>query len=181
MLSPRVPGVTCGESSDQSSQEGGPALPIPTPSLNVSSLIRRCREREQSKTRGYQGASHPSAVAQDVEHRALQRLRSSLSAPAPPLTGTSSAAPAQPCCSPSLWGHPHDSNLWGESTAYGSQGPSCLLPQHPTNLLWKCRAVPLGLWGCPPRKDLLRCHSHPGRKRKCAFSVAAALRSRNEL
>lgn len=42
--SPRVPGATSGDSFDQSRQEGGPALPIPTPSLNVSPLICRCRQ-----------------------------------------------------------------------------------------------------------------------------------------
>lgn len=45
-LSPRVPGVTSGQSFDQ---EGGPAPP--TPSLNVSSLIRTCRERAEENGR----------------------------------------------------------------------------------------------------------------------------------
>lgn len=100
-LSPRVPGVASGESFDQRRQDGRPAPPIPIPSLNVGSLICRCRARAEENTR-----EHQSPVAQDVEHRALQRLCSSLSAPAPPLSGTSGAAPAQPCCTPSLCGHP---------------------------------------------------------------------------
>lgn len=50
-LSPRVPGVASGESFDQRSQDGRPAPPIPIPSLNVSSLICRCRERAEENTR----------------------------------------------------------------------------------------------------------------------------------
>lgn len=43
-----VPGVTSGDSFDGSRREGG-VPPIPTPSLNVSSSICSCREREQRK------------------------------------------------------------------------------------------------------------------------------------
>lgn len=96
-LSPRVPGVTSGDSFAQSIHEEGPAPPIPTPSLNVSSSICRCREGERRK----------NARARGSINQRRRRMRSTApSRGSAPLTGTSSAAPARPCCTPSLRAHP---------------------------------------------------------------------------
>lgn len=143
--------------------------PIPQRQLIDSQMSAESRGKREG-TR-----EHPSRVAQDVEHRALQRLRSSSRcrhrlSPAP-----------QPCCTPSPWGHPKDSNLWVKAHPWQ---PGTFLPSTTASYQFTLegQSCPAGIPGLSPQKgSVLRCQSHADRKRKCAFSVAAALRSRNEL
>lgn len=95
VLSPRVPRVTSGDSFDRGRQERrGPAPPIAIPQRQLIDL-RMSGGRRGKKAR----AGGSINQRWNVEHRALQRLRSSLSeptslSPAPPaLLQPSPAAP----------------------------------------------------------------------------------------
>lgn len=75
---------------------GRRGVPLPRPHPIPQRQLIDSQTSGGSRGGGRGAREHPSPAAQDVEHRALQRLRSSLSAPAPPLSGASSTARLHP-------------------------------------------------------------------------------------
>lgn len=136
-----VPGVTSGDSFDGSRREGGgPPDPDPIPQCQLIDL-QLSGERAEEKREGT--GEHQSAVALDVEHRALQRLRSSLSAPPPALLQL-------------LWAHPKlgEDNL--AAIIEVKAQPGTFLPSTTAShqFTLEGQSCPTGIPGLsPPKKD----------------------------